>query len=151
MIITKPKFNTFFAIGVFLVLSYGSAFYLLISILQQPDASTWIYLLFMLVGIIAIVITIKMLRSYKKVIIDKNRVDVFSFFGFVRKRLYLKDIEIWKEERVKTANGMFKQLEVNFANKKYFRIANQEHDNYEKAVNFFRKHYKKKETKSAGE
>ncbi|MDF9795893.1 hypothetical protein OKW21_001156 [Catalinimonas alkaloidigena] len=148
MIVTKPKFNTFFAIGVFLILSYGSAIYLLSDIMTSAEVSVWMYVLLVLVLIIAFFVTIKMLASYKKVIIDKNRVDVFSLFGLVRRRLYLKELEHWKEESVKTANGTFKQLEVNFANRKTFRIANQEHDNYEKAVNFFRKHYRKNEMKS---
>lgn len=148
MIVTKPKFNTFFAIGVFLILSYGSAIYLLTSIINSSDTSVWMYVLLVLVLIISFFVTIKMLSSYKKVIIDKNRVDVFSLFGLVKRRLYLKELDHWKEERVKTANGTFKQLEVYFAHKKFFRIANQEHDNYEKTVNFFRKHYRKNETKS---
>lgn len=151
MIVTKPKFNTFFSIGVFLLLSYGSAIYLLINILSQPDTSFWVYILFGFVSIIAFVVTIKMIGSYKKVIIEKNRVDVYSFFGLVKNRLYLKDIEFWREERVKTANGLFKQFEVRFTNKKSFRIANQEHDNYEKVATYFRKHYKKNENKANAE
>ncbi|WPP49513.1 hypothetical protein [Catalinimonas niigatensis] len=147
MIVAKPKINTFFAIGVFLILSYGSAIYLLTDILAASEVSIWMYGLFGFVLIIAFVVTIKMIGSYKKVIIDKNRVDVFSFFGLVKNRLYLKDMEVWREERVKTANGMFKQFEVSFANKKSFRIANQEHDNYEKVASYFRKHYKKNESK----
>ncbi len=147
MIVTKPKFNTFFALGAFLVLSYGSAIYLLTDVITAEATPFWMYLLLGFVTIIAFFVTIKMLGSYKKVIIEKNRVNVFSLFGLVKKQLYLKDLETWKEEKVKTANGVFKQLEVSFRNKQHFRIANQEHDNYEKAAGFFRRHYKKYEGK----
>jgi len=148
MIVSKPKFNTFFAIGMFLLLSYGSAVYLFLQIIGSPQASWWVYLLFAMVLIVALIITIKMLSSYKKVILDKRRVDVFSFFGLVKKRLHFKDLQSWKEEQVKTSNGVYKQLEVNFEGKNYFRLANQEHDNYEKVSQFLRRNFKKFESKA---
>lgn len=145
MIVAKPKFNTFFALGVFLLLVYGVIGYMLYDITSSESVSVWLYILLMLVAGIALTVTIKFVQSYKVIRLEKNRVDILMLFGLIKRRLYLKDLEQWQEERVKTSNGIFKQLTVNFINKGRLRLSNQEHENYDKVVSFFRKSYGKKE------
>lgn len=145
MIVAKPKFNTFFALGVFLLLVYGVITYMIYDISSSEIVSVWLYILLMLVAGIAVTVTIKFVSSYKVISLEKNRLDISMLFGLIRKRLYFKDLESWREERVKTSNGIFKQLSANFINKNSISLSNQEHDNYDKVVGFFRKHYGKKE------
>jgi hypothetical protein len=145
MIVSKPKFNTFFALGIFLVLVYGVIAYMLYDISVSDAVSLWLYILLVLVAGIALTVTIKFIQSYKVIRLEKNRADVHMLFGLIKKRLYFKELEQWQEERVKTSNGIFKQLTVNFINKGRLRLSNQEHDNYDKVIGFFRKTYGKKE------
>jgi len=148
MIVAKPKFNTFFALGVFLLLVYGIIAYMLYDISTSDAVSVWLYILLVLVIGIAITVSVKFVRSYQVIILEKNRADLHLLFGLIKRRLYFKDLEDWQEEQVKTSNGIFKQLTVNFLNKKSIRLSNQEHNNYEKVTGFLRKQFGKKEIKS---
>ena len=148
MIVAKPKFNTFFALGVFLLLVYGIIAYMLFDISTSDAVSIWLYILLVLVGGIALTVSVKFVRSYQVIILEKNRADLHLLFGLIKRRLYFKDLEDWQEEQVKTSNGIFKQLTVNFINKKSIRLSNQEHNNYEKVIGFLRKQFGKKEIKS---
>ena len=148
MIVSKPKINTFFALGVFLLLVYGIIAYMLYDISTSDVVSVWLYILLMLVAGIALTVSIKFVRSYQIIILEKNRADLHLLFGLIRRRLYFKDLEDWQEEQVKTSNGIFKQLTVNFINKDSIRLSNQEHNNYEKVIDFLRKQFGKKEIKS---
>ena len=145
MIVAKPKFNTFFALGVFLLLVYGVIAYMIYDIISSEAVSVWLYILLILVAGIALTVSIKFISSYKVIGLEKNRVDISMLFGLIRKRLYFKDLQGWSEERVKTSNGIFKQLSANFINKNSMSLSNQEHDNYDKVVGFFRKYHGKKE------
>ncbi len=145
MIVTKPKINTFFALGVFLLLVYGLIAYMLYDIYHSDAVSVWLYILLILLGGIALTVSIKFINSYQVISLEKNRADVRLLFGLTRKRLYFKDLEQWQEERVKTSNGIFKQFSASFINKGSIKLSNQEHDNYEKVIGFFRKNYGKKE------
>lgn len=145
MIVAKPKFNTFFALGIFLLLVYAVVAYMLYDILTSASVSVWLYILLVLVAGIALTVTLKFIQSYKIIRLEKNRADVHMLFGLIKKRLYFKNLEQWHEEQVKTSNGIFKQLTVNFINKGRLRLSNQEHDNYDKVIGFFRKSYGKKE------
>jgi hypothetical protein len=148
MIVSKPKINTFFALGVFLLLVYGIIAYMLYDISTSDVVPVWLYILLMLVAGIALTVSIKFVRSYQIIILEKNRADLHLLFGLIRRRLYFKDLEDWQEEQVKTSNGIFKQLTVNFINKDSIRLSNQEHNNYEKVIGFLRKQFGKKEIKS---
>ncbi len=148
MIVSKPKINTFFALGVFLLLVYGIIAYMLYDISTSDVVPVWLYILLMLVAGIALTVSIKFVRSYQIIILEKNRADLHLLFGLIRRRLYFKDLEDWQEEQVKTSNGIFKQLTVNFINKDSIRLSNQEHNNYEKVIDFLRKQFGKKEIKS---
>jgi hypothetical protein len=145
MIVAKPKFNTFFALGVFLLLVYAVIFYMLYDISTADQVSVWVYILLMLVAGIALTVTFKFFSSYKVIRLEKNRLDIVQLFGLVRKRLYFKDLQDWQEEKVKTSNGLFKQFTAVFQGKDRLNISNQEHENYEKVVAFFKKNHGKKE------
>ncbi len=148
MIVSKPKINTFFALGVFLLLVYGIIAYMLYDISTSDVVPVWLYILLMLVAGIALTVSIKFVRSYQIIKLEKNRADLHLLFGLIKRRLYFKDLEDWQEEQVKTSNGIFKQLTVNFINKDSIRLSNQEHNNYEKVIGFLRKQFGKKEIKS---
>lgn len=145
MIVAKPKFNTFFALGVFLLLVYGVIAYMIYDITTSESVSVWLYGLLVLVAGIALTVSIKFVNSYKVISLEKNRADVSLLFGAIKKRLYFKELDYWKEERVRTSNGIFKQFSANFINNSSIKLSNQEHLNYEKVVGFFRKQYGRKE------
>ncbi|MFP4091809.1 MAG: hypothetical protein ACLFUB_03290 [Cyclobacteriaceae bacterium] len=145
MIVSKPKTNTFFALGMFLLLIYAASIYLLYDILSVEEPSLWLIILFVLLLVIALVVSFKFLNSYQTVRLEKNRIEVRRVFGLSKSRLYFKELQFWKEETVKTSNGVFKQISAVFGNNKKFRLANQENDNYEKIAAHFRKNYAKKQ------
>jgi len=147
MIVATPKFNTFFALGVFLVLTYGVTVYMLYDWWHSAGTTFWFQLLLLLVIGIAITVTVKFATNYKVVMVDKNRVDVVRMRGLIRRRLYFKDLLEWNEEVVRTSNGVFKQLTAKFINNKRLKLANQEHNQYEKVLTHFRKYHGKKEIK----
>jgi len=147
MIVAKPKFNTFFALGVFLLLVYSVLVYMLYDIFTSESVSVWLYALLLGVAGIAMSVSVKFVSSYKVIGLEKNRAHMSLLFGLVKKRYYFKDLEAWSEESIKTSNGIFKQLSVNFINKSSIKISNQEHDNYNKVIGFFRKNHGKKEIK----
>jgi ABC-type transport system involved in multi-copper enzyme maturation permease subunit len=144
MIIAKPKTNTFFALGMFLLLVYAASIYLLYDLLSSQTFSLWLVILLSLLLVISLIVTFKFVNSYQTIVLEKNRVEVRLIFGLSRYRLYFKDLQNWKEEQVKTSGQLFKQLEADFNGRRKLRISNQENDQYEKVVAHFRRYHGKK-------
>lgn len=144
MIISKPKAGTLFSIGVFLILAYGVSAYMIYQVVQAQSYAGYQTLLLPLSIGVALGVTIKMIIDYKTIVIEKERVDV-KFLLPIHKRYYLKNLDFWKETKIKTFSTPFKELTLRFENKKAVKLSSQENSNYERIQRYLKKKYPKKE------
>lgn len=144
MIVSKPKLSTLFSLSAFLVLAYGLAMYFLVQIVRSPADSSWSVIGLGVSAGVAVAVTIKLVAGYKRILVSKNNVEVRYLFNLLRRKHYFKDLASWQETTIKTASGLFKELDIRFANGKRIRLTLQEQDNYEKVKAFMQRNYKRK-------
>ncbi|MEO1051169.1 MAG: hypothetical protein AAFX87_11110 [Bacteroidota bacterium] len=145
VIVSKPKFNTLFSLGFFLAAAYTFFFISLIYILNNPLKFEWYHVAgTVILGPIALGVTVRTLVGYKIVTISKEKVKINYKFRFSKKQLNLKDLELWKETTIKTLSAPYKELEMKFNNGKKLKLSMQEHTDYKKVVNYLNKKCAKK-------
>ncbi len=147
MIVSKPRINTLFSMGVFLLIAYGVAAFLLYDILNNDNLSTYQIFLFPIVLGIALGLTIKLIIDYKTITFQKERIDVKHLLSFLSRRYYLKNMSFWRENKVKTFGTVYKELSLQFEKYKKIKLSAQEHENYDRVYRFLKKNYPKKQQK----
>lgn len=139
MIVVKPKVNTLFSLGIFILICLAVAIYnfYLISISETPK---WYhYLLVIVPAPIGLGLLFRMLFSYKIVKVGKLKIEILFPVRASKKSYTLRQIKYWKEESVKTANGVFKELEVRFTDNKNLKISLQEYQAYNEMIQYLNK------------
>ncbi len=147
MIIAKPKKSTLFSIAAFLVLTLTAIAYTANSAIHDEVWSWYHYLVFVVLSPIALGILLRTLFNYKVVRIGKGKAMVRYPLRLRRYELSFKELKDWKETKIKTGSGMYRELEVSFDNGKQFTISLQEHSDYHKAINYMKKKHSQKEVK----
>ncbi len=143
MIVCKPKINTYFSIAVFEIIA-GSLFALIY--FQLPNMGQWKWLgrllLPILIGIM-LAILIKVIWSLKNVKVAKERFEVF--FPIRRKKLTYsgKNLKGWKEETIKTAGGVYKEVTLAFDDGKKISVSQQEHTDYVQLLKYMNQKFSK--------
>ena len=130
MIECKPKAGTYFSIGIFELLAGGLAVFIYF---QLPGMGSWMWLGRVLIPVligIMLAILIKVVWSLKIVKVAKERFEVI--FPVRRKKLVYpgKNLKSWKEENIKTAGGIYKELTLIFEDGKRISVSEQEHTDY---------------------
>ncbi len=143
MIECKPKAGTYLSIAVFEVLAGGLATFIYF---QLPAMGSWKWLGRMLVPVligIMLAILIKVVWSLKVVRVAKERFEVY--FPVRRKRVVYagKNLSRWKEESIKTAGGVYKELTLMFDNGKRISVSQQEHTDYQQLKKYLGQKFSK--------
>lgn len=143
MIVSKPKFNTVFALSLFLVLVFGSFFLLLDSLLKSESFFIIKLILTPITLVIALLVLGKLLAAIKIVKAGNNKLNIFFPISRSRVELPLNEIRGWREDIVKTKQGEFRETKILYGKKKVIKLSNKENSDYEKLVKYLDQKAKK--------
>ncbi len=145
MIVSKPKKQALFAIGMFMLICFSLGGYNLSLILQ---GSTW-WFNYLMAGIflpVGLVLLLRQLVNYKVISVGNDKIQVWYPLRFRVLRMPLHQLEYWQETIIQTKTGIFKQLELVFP-QKTVKMSFQENTRYQEVVNYFKKKLAKKRRK----
>ena len=143
MIISKPKSTALLALGIFMIICFAMGGYALRAILN--GVGIWYhYIITTLTLLIALILLIRQVLSYKVVLIGDKSVKIS--FPLRGKSISYKFNELihWKETIIETKNAPFKQMELKF-NDYILKMSVQESTNYDVIKNYLKKKALKKE------
>ena len=145
MIVSKPKSQALFAIGVFIIICFGLGGY---NFMLITNGSTWFfnYVMAIVFLFLAHVFMIRQMFNYKIISIGNDKIQVWYPLRFRTIRTSLKEMVHWEETIIQTKTGVFKQLEITFP-KKTIKMSVQENTLYKEVVNYFKKKQSNKRKK----
>lgn len=144
MIVSKPKFQTAFAMGTFLVLIFTAFSFLLNSLLSSSDYFVFKVILTPIVLVIGLLVLSKFMASLKRVSLGDGKVEVLYLLSRMKISLNVSDILGWHEEVVNTKNGEFRELKILYTKKKILKLSNKENTEYDQVVRYLKKKVKLK-------
>jgi len=144
MLISTPKRQTLFALGIFIVLVFCSFFFLFHSLLTSESYFVWKLILAPIILVIGLLVLGKFIESNKTVKFDKNKIDVLYHISRKKLRIQVKEILGWRQEVVETKNGDFREVKILFGKKKILKLSNRENNNYEKSISWLKTKIKAK-------
>lgn len=142
MIISKPRGNTLFALGMFLLICFGLLGYTSYNYFTYEHRYWYQYVIFLIITPIALVVLWKTIQSYKIIRLGKGKLSVTYPFFFKEQVFYMKDLEYWEEEIIKTQGTAFKELRLNFKSGK-IGLSSQENGGYNKIHAYVKKKHLK--------
>ena len=145
MIVSKPNFNTLFAlmafcIGMFAIMGYTISVF-------GDDPAWYQYLIAIVTGTFGVIVLLKTLFSHKKISVQKNKIEVSYTLLPSKKTYYFKSLASWTETKIKTPNGDFSELTILFEPNKKVKLSKQENTSYDKIFAFLKKSFPKKHLK----
>ncbi len=144
MIVSKPKPTALIALGIFIIICFGTGGYALNNVLTNT-AGWFGYSVALITLGLGLILLFRQLISYKIVHIG-DVIKVTYPFRFHKKEAKLKELASWGQTIIKTKNDPFKQLTLTFANFT-LKMSVQESTNYDNVYKFLRKRAIKKEKK----
>lgn len=139
VIVTKPKVATLFSMGIFITASLSIAIFCIYLMMNSGRLVWYQFLAAIILGPVALGLLAKVILGYKIVSIGKERIEIKHPTRFSSKTYSLKEIDTWKETEVKTATGVYQELEVLFNNKKKLNLSYQEHTDYPAVIKYLKK------------
>lgn len=137
MIVSKPKSQALFAIGVFVLICLSLGSYNLY-LLMKGSTSIFNYVMTIVFLPVATIFLLRMLFNYKIISIGDDKVQVWYPLRFRTIRGRLKDMDYWQETIIQTKTGVFKQLEIVFP-ARTIKMSIQENSKYQDAANYLKK------------
>lgn len=144
MLISKPDIKTLSALGAFLFLDFSLLFYLIFTQIRGERTPLYIYLLLLLLLVVGLVVLIKVIRGYKTLIIDKQKVKVKYALSYKNFETKLNALEYWEETVIQTKKEPFKELKLKFDKGNIVKLTNQENTNYNKVYQYLERNASKK-------
>ncbi len=138
MIVSKPKRNALFAIGLFVLISFSLGF-INLNIIIQGGARWYSFLIVFTILPLALIILIRQLAGYKIITINKDTIKVAHPFILQGYGFKVKEITGWEETIIKTKNGFYKELSIRTDTANLLKLTLQENSNYEKVKDFLQK------------
>ncbi|UII32902.1 hypothetical protein LVD17_03540 [Fulvivirga ulvae] len=144
MIVAKPKVGTLFSLGLFIAISLSVAIYTAFLMLASNSIAWYQYAIVIILFPLSLGLAVKVVFGYKIISIGKEKLDITFPTRFKRESYKIKDIDYWKETQVKTATGTYKEVEIQFDDKKQLSLSFQEHTDYPKVIQYLKKKCAKK-------
>ena len=142
MIVCKPKAGSLFSLGIFSIggmAGGGFSFRLILFEMQIP----WYHYPSALILLpLGLVIFFRIFWSYKIVTFGKEKISVRFPFRIKSFSVTLKEINVWKEVRVNTKTGNYREIEISGGGKT-ISINLQEYSNYQEALKYLDKKARK--------
>ncbi len=143
MIVSKPKGNTLFALGIFLLLCLALLGYTLYNFINYESRYWYQYVIFVVVTPVALAVIIKTINSYKIIRLGKGKLSVNYPLLLKKRVMQLQDLISCSEEVIKTQGADFKQLTINFE-REIVKLSNQENSEYPKIYSYLKRKHPKK-------
>ena len=115
MILIKPKISTLFSLGVFVTICLATAGYGGYRVLSGSH-EWYFYAMLIVPGPLGAGILFRQIFGYKLIQVAKARIHVKYPFRFSSYSQTLKDIRLWKETKIKTSSGFYREAEIFFTN-----------------------------------
>ena len=147
MIISRPKRQTVFSLGVFTAVILTGLVYSWLQLVKLQEVPTWRYVLVGVLLLTASLLLHKLIFNYKVIKISHDKVHVYYPFRFFRSVQDIKDLGAWQETVIDTKKSEYRQLKLVFINKGYVKISNQENSEYDKVYKYIKRKAPKKEVK----
>lgn len=144
LIIAKPKIGTLFSLGAFIVLSVVIASFTASHMIGEENIAWYQYLIVIVLFPLALGLATKLIFGYKIIEVGKEKIDIFFPTRFKRQSYKIKEIDFWQETQVKTATGTYKEVQIQFADKKKLSLSYQEHTEYPQVIKYLKKKCAKK-------
>ncbi len=148
MLISKPDIKTLSALAAFLFLDFSLLFYLLFTQIGSERTSISIYPIILLLLIVGLVVLIKVVRGYKILTIDKQKIKVKYALSYKNFECKLNELDSWEEIIIQTKKTPFKELKLQFRQGNIVKITNQENTNYNKVYQYMERNASKKKATS---
>ncbi|MEC7754666.1 MULTISPECIES: hypothetical protein [Roseivirga] len=146
MIVSRPKRNTIFALGVSTLICGFGSLYFMRQVLAEPDG-VWRYIVLGILLLCTSILIYKLLFNYKVIKISHDLVHIYYPFRFFKTVQPIKDLGAWQETIIETNKTEFRELKLVFMNKGFVKITNQENSDYDKVYKYVKKKAPKKEVK----
>jgi hypothetical protein len=143
MIVIKPKINTLFSIGVFLILMFSLFGVMVNQYVSYTRPPLYITLLMVGSGALGFSILLKYLWNLKSISIGKEKFEIYYPIRFKRVLFSGKNIVKWNEVKLKTWGGNYSEITIHFTDGKKLNLSQQEHTDYDKTINYLIKKYKR--------
>ncbi len=143
MIVVRPKINTLFSIGIFLIIVFSLFGVMVNQYISYTQPPLYISLLMAGSGALGFSILLKYLWNLKTISIGKERFEIHYPVRFKNVTHSGKNMVKWSEVKIKTWGGNYSELSVHFDDGKKINLSQQEHTDYDKTINYLIKKYKK--------
>ena len=137
MIICKPKSSTVFSISAFATICFGTLIFLVWNATDRIKNPPYFYPLIIGLAAIGLFLTLRLVFGYKTVTAQNGMITVRQKFLFRHRQYDLKTLLDWEEIVIKTFNGEYRQLKLDFPSGK-LQLSKQEYTNYEKLKSYIR-------------
>lgn len=143
MIVCKPKIGSLFSLGLFSFGGTAIGGFSLKLLLTENNVPWYHYMASFTLLPLALVILIRMFWGYKIVTFGKERVSIRYPFRFTSHAIPLKELSSWKETKVSTKTGTYREIEIK-SDVVSIKINYQEHSSYNEALKYLEKKAKKR-------
>lgn len=147
MIVSRPKRQTIFSLGIFTVLILTGLVVSWQQLMRLQEVPTWRYILVGVLIITASLLLHKLIFNYKVIKISHDQVHIYYPFRFFKTVQDIKSLGAWQETVIDTKKSTYKQLKLVFVNKGFVKISNQENSDYDKVYKYIKRKAPKKEVK----
>ena len=130
--------------AIFIAISLSLAIFCAYLMLDSGKIVWYQFLTAIILGPVALGLLAKVILGYKIVSIGKERIEIKYPTRFSSKTYPIKEIDSWRETEVKTATGVYQELEVLFSNRKKLNLSYQEHTEYPAVIKYLKKKCSKK-------
>ena len=147
MIVSKPKRQTIFSLGIFTAVVLAGLFYATRQFMASSSPTTLQYILLGVLLLTASFLLHKLIFNYKVLKISHDQFHVYYPFRLFKSVQDIKNLGAWQETIIKTNKTQFRQLKIVFINKGFVKISNQENSDYDKVYKYLKRKAPKKEVK----
>lgn len=137
MIVCKPKSSTVFSIGAFAAICYGTLIVTVWNAANRIKHPSYYYPLVIGLAALGLFLTLRLVFGYKTVTAQNGIITVKHKFLFRHRKYDLKTLLDWEEIVIKTFNGEYRQLKLDFSGGS-LQISKQEYSDYEKLKSYVR-------------
>ena len=149
MIVSKPKFSTLFSLGAFLIIAYSLAIWSIITFPSTGNTPWYRYLLSGGVTLVALIVTLRVLGSYKTVKLNGDKWQVSYLLRPGKLRFKTSQVAWWKVTTINTKGGLYQELHVHTENHRNLKLSPQEHTSYNRILSHLEKNCAKKRVKES--
>lgn len=147
MIVSRPKRQTIFSLGIFTIVILTGLVYFWQQLLKLEEVPTWRYIVLGLLVLTGSLLLHKLIFNYKVIKISHDKVHIYYPFRFFRTVQDIKDLGAWQQTVIDTKKSEYRQLKLVFVNKGFVKISNQENSDYDKVYKYVKRKAPKKEVK----